>query len=170
MPWAIDSDADWLCSTDAQCEKYLAGHKDAKVFKCGSLKDYKLPISTDSLGSDELIFYNIINFDNYIRAMLSVFVAITLEGWVLMMYNYMDANSSFFSVVFFTLVVFFGAFLALNLVLAQIMTSFGEQRQEQDFIKLVEEREEAKKEDEERALELRQFQEAEDKIKSEPAD
>jgi len=50
--------------------------------------------------------------------MLSIFVAITLEGWVLMMYNYIDSNSGFFSVLFFVLVVFFGAFLALNLVLA----------------------------------------------------
>jgi hypothetical protein len=122
-PWPIDYDADWLCSTDLQCEKYLAG-EDAKVFRCGSLIEYKLPVSTDNLKSDELVFYNIVNFDNYIRAMLSIFVAITLEGWVLMMYNYMDSNSNLFSVVFFTLVVFFGAFLALNLVLAQIISSF----------------------------------------------
>lgn len=103
---------------------YLKGADGAKTYRCGSLLEYKLPVATDKLLSDELAFYNIVNFDNYGRAMLSIFVAITLEGWVLMMYNYMDSNSNMFSVIFFTLVVFFGAFLALNLVLAQIMDSF----------------------------------------------
>ena len=40
------------------------------------------------------------------------------------MYNYMDSNSPFFSALYFILLVFFGAFVAINLVLAQIMESF----------------------------------------------
>lgn len=68
--------------------------------------------------------FNIINFNNYARSMLSIFVAITLEGWVLMMYNYMDCNNVGVSVIFFVLVVIIGNFLLLNLVLAQIMESF----------------------------------------------
>lgn len=56
--------------------------------------------------------------------MLAIFVAITLEGWVLMMYSYMDAFQPVFSVLFFVTLVVFGAFFALNLVLAQIMESF----------------------------------------------
>jgi len=106
------------------CETYLQHSDSPKTYKCGAPKDFNLPVVTDNLKTDELVFYDIINFDNYGRALLSIFVAITLEGWVLMMYNYMDANSNMFSVLFFVLVVFFGAFLALNLVLAQIMESF----------------------------------------------
>ena len=99
-------------------EQYLKNSDVAKTYKCGAPKDYNLPIATDNLSSDGLIMFNFINFDNYFNAMLSIFVAITLEGWVLMMYNYMDASGEMFSVIFFVLVVFFGAFLALNLVLA----------------------------------------------------
>ena len=47
-----------------------------------------------------------------------------------MMYNYMDSSSPIVSVIFFTVLVVFGAFFALNLVLAQIMESFYEQRKE----------------------------------------
>ena len=106
----------------------MKGVDGAKTYKCGSLLEYGLPVTTDKLIDDELAFFNIVNFDNYGRAMLSIFVAITLEGWVLMMYNYMDSNSNIFSVMFFSLVVFLGAFVALNLVLAQIMDSFYTQR------------------------------------------
>lgn len=112
------------------CEKYLEHSDSPKTYKCGAPKDFNLPVATDNLKTDALVFYDIINFDNYGRALLSIFVAITLEGWVLMMYNYMDANSNMFSVAFFVLVVFFGAFLALNLVLAQIMESFYDQERD----------------------------------------
>ena len=108
----------------------MKGSDGPKTYRCGSLLEYGLPVVSDKLKNDDLVFSNIINFDNYGRAMLSIFVAITLEGWVLMMYNYMDSNSNMFSVIFFTLVVFFGAFLALNLVLAQIMESFYAQEKE----------------------------------------
>ena len=50
--------------------------------------------------------------------MLTIFVAVTLENWVFMMYNYYDASSPLISVVFFILLVVGGAFFALNLVLA----------------------------------------------------
>ena len=42
------------------------------------------------------------------------------------MYNYSDAGSTFISVVFFVLVVLLGAFFTMNLVLAIIVDSFGE--------------------------------------------
>jgi len=76
--------------------------------------------------------FNIINFDNYGRAMLAIFVAITLEGWVLMMYSYMDAFQPVFAVLFFVTLVVFGAFFALNLVLAQIMESFYAQQRDDE--------------------------------------
>jgi voltage-dependent calcium channel L type alpha-1F len=79
----------------------------------------------DSAHEDELIFFDIINFNNYFNALLTVFQAITLEGWVLMMYNYMDANSPpWIAVLFFVILTIGGAFFALNLVLAQIMETF----------------------------------------------
>jgi voltage-dependent calcium channel L type alpha-1F len=76
-------------------------------------------IGLDSTSEDELIFYDIINFNSYFPALLAVFQAVTLEGWVLMMYNYMDSNSPpFVAVLFFVILTIGGAFFALNLVLA----------------------------------------------------
>ena len=43
------------------------------------------------------------------------------------MYNYMDATSAAGSAIFFILVVVLGSFIAMNLVLAQIMFSFLEE-------------------------------------------
>lgn len=87
----------------------------------------------DSPKEDGLIFYDIISFNNYGQALLAVFVAITLEGWVLMMYNYGDANSpSFIAVLFFVILVIGGAFFALNLVLAQIMETFYQRKAEEE--------------------------------------
>ena len=43
------------------------------------------------------------------------------------MYNYSDAGSPTISVIFFVLVVLLGAFFTMNLVLAIIVDSFGDQ-------------------------------------------
>lgn len=47
-----------------------------------------------------------------------------------MMYNYMDSNSVGISVFFFCMLVIFGSFFAMQLVLAQIMDSFAAQQEE----------------------------------------
>ena len=57
--------------------------------------------------------------------MLTIFVSITLEGWTKFMYNLTDADSSLFAGLYFTLLVVFGSFFLLNLILAVIMDSFG---------------------------------------------
>jgi len=44
-----------------------------------------------------------------------------------MMYNYMDSNSPAISIFFFCMLVIFGSFFAMQLVLAQIMDSFARQ-------------------------------------------
>jgi hypothetical protein len=36
--------------------------------------------------------FDIINFNNFPASMRSIFVAISLEGWILMLYNYSDSN------------------------------------------------------------------------------
>jgi hypothetical protein len=41
------------------------------------------------------------------------------------MYNYMDSNSPAISILFFCMLVIFGSFFAMQLVLAQIMDSFA---------------------------------------------
>ena len=91
--------------------------------------------------------WNIINFDNFFYSMRSIFVAITLEGWVLMMYNYSDANSPWLSAGFFILLVIFGAFFALNLVLAEVMESFYQSQAEDEKEREKEKQSKEKKEE-----------------------
>lgn len=76
------------------------------------------------LRSSGLIFFDLMGFEDFLKAMLTIFVAITLEGWSLMMLNYMDAGGNWVSPIFFILLVLFGAFFALNLVLAEVINSF----------------------------------------------
>lgn len=102
----------------------LLKNTESKVFKCGTPRDFGLPVESDFVGTSDLIMYDIIGFENFPKAMLTIFVAVTLENWVFMMYNYYDASSPIISVCFFILLVVGGAFFALNLVLAQIMESF----------------------------------------------
>ena len=72
--------------------------------------------------------YGIPGFDNYFQAMYSVFMVCTLESWVYLMYNFSFANQNFaFSYIFFPVLVFFGAFFAMNLILAQVLDAFNHQ-------------------------------------------
>lgn len=71
--------------------------------------------------------FGIPGFDNVGQAFLTVFQILTLESWVLLMYNYQDAGDSAISVIFFVLVVLLGAFFTMNLVLAIIVDSFSSQ-------------------------------------------
>jgi hypothetical protein len=60
----------------------------------------------------------LIGFENYGKAMVTMFQVLTLEGWIDMVYNYSDSDSPTLTLFFFGLVVIFCAFFALNLVLA----------------------------------------------------
>lgn len=74
-----------------------------------------------------MINYGITGFDHLGQALISIFQAITLEGWVLMMYNLMDSNLTLMAVIYFCSLVLIGAFFLLNLILAVIMLEFEKQ-------------------------------------------
>jgi hypothetical protein len=44
----------------------------AIVYKCGAPIDYGLPLKSDNVFDDELISWNIINFDNFINAWVTI--------------------------------------------------------------------------------------------------
>ena len=96
-------------------------------FTCGALTDWGLPLEMDHPGTQELISFDVIGFNHLAQGMVTIFQALTMEGWSGMMYNYMDSNNAVISVVFFFLLIVFGAFFTMNLVLAQIMDSFYQQ-------------------------------------------
>ena len=56
--------------------------------------------------------------------MISIFTTLTLEGWSILMYNFMDSQMEFLVILFFVFLVIFGSFFALNLVLATIIETF----------------------------------------------
>jgi len=56
--------------------------------------------------------------------MISIFTTLTLEGWSILMYNFMDSEMEIIVILFFVFLVIFGSFFALNLVLATIIETF----------------------------------------------
>tara|TARA_B110000285_G_C14965056_1_gene533654 strand:+ start:421 stop:696 length:276 start_codon:yes stop_codon:yes gene_type:complete len=80
----------------------------------------------DNPWSDEIIQYNTVNFNNIINAICAIFEALTLEGWSIQMFMLMDTNStnSSIAIFFYLILVVFGSYFVLNLILAVIMGSF----------------------------------------------
>lgn len=78
----------------------------------------------------------ITGYDNLGQSLLTVFVAVTLEGWVDVMYLYQDTYSWWISTIFHVLMVLLGAFFCLNLALAVIAGTFenqeGDEEEEED--------------------------------------
>ena len=111
------------------CSGYPNNLGDQTVAKCGSwLDDYgEDPRELDEPEQIELILFDAINFNNIGLSMLTIFQTMLLSGWTPHMYNFMDATSAVGSAIFFILVVVLGNFIAMNLVLAQIMFSFVEE-------------------------------------------
>uniref|UniRef100_A0A7S2IRG1 Ion transport domain-containing protein n=1 Tax=Haptolina brevifila TaxID=156173 RepID=A0A7S2IRG1_9EUKA len=71
--------------------------------------------------------YGITSFDSLPWAMVSLFQAISLEGWVDMMYQVIDGGSdpgALFVVFYFILLVLFGAIIVMNLFLAVLCDNF----------------------------------------------
>lgn len=104
------------------------------MIKCGASIEYNITAGgkndIDNVRNNEHILFDLINFNNLGKALLSVFQVITLENWTDgMMYNFMDADNTYISALFFVLLVVFGSFFLMNLVLAQIIESYGEQVQ-----------------------------------------
>eukprot|EP00939_MAST-03C_sp_MAST-3C-sp1_P002275 g2275.t1 len=67
------------------------------------------------------------SFDNIFVAFLTIFQAITLEGWVDIMYWGMDSVSPW-TWIYFILMIMFGAFILINLTLAVILSKYEESK------------------------------------------
>lgn len=111
--WPYDDTIDYLCSPDSQglqqCPEDLF---------CKEPWDAKLPQTIDNPENQELIMYGMFGFDNLAWAMLTIFQMITLEGWTTIMYNLMDSNIWWMSVIFCVFLVIIGSFFLLNVILA----------------------------------------------------
>ena len=70
--------------------------------------------------------YGFTSFDNLLWAMLTTFQLITLDYWE-NVYNMVVATGGPIHVIFFTIVVFFGSFYLINLMLAVVAMSYEEE-------------------------------------------
>jgi len=75
--------------------------------------------------------YGHTHFDNILVGVLSIFVAITLEGWVDVMYLVQDSVNYWLATLFFHSLILFGSLFTLNLALAVISDSYGRMMEEE---------------------------------------
>ena len=114
--WEVDEKQERACGGIYKCN-------DGTY--CGSPYDYGIPVDGEDLVNREMIRYNIINFDNIFKGLLSVFMTIDLAGWTKQMYLYMDC-SGYFAAAFYVFLVVSGAFFSLNMFLAVMLNVFTE--------------------------------------------
>jgi hypothetical protein len=96
----------WTCRPNQQCR---CGESDAVDPHCTMLDN-------PNFGAN--------NFDNVFWAAVTMFQAITLEGWVDAMYTIID-GSGVFAFLYFVTAVLFGACIVLNLFLAVLCDNFA---------------------------------------------
>lgn len=145
--WDKADDVDRLCSLVQDEGNFMCPAE----YTCGSpthsnaMNPMNLPFNytaplmlTEDFENDENIAYNIANFNDIIWAMETIFVMITLEGWSGLMYNLSDASMSWMAIAYCILLVVFGSFFLLNVILAVIMDSFEKENNPQAQ-KLIEE-------------------------------
>jgi len=82
-----------------------------------------------SLLGMELFAYEVksrYNFNNFLEAMLSVFLLLTNEGWNTMAYVYMHGMGTIYPVLYFIVIIIFGNFILLKLFIAILINNFHE--------------------------------------------
>ncbi|VVC43878.1 Voltage gated sodium channel, alpha subunit,Voltage-dependent L-type calcium channel, IQ- [Cinara cedri] len=94
---------------------------------CGNVTGARhCPVGYVCLGVGPNPNHGYTNFDNFLWSMLTTFQLITLDYWE-NVYNIVLATCGPMSVVFFTVVVFFGSFYLINLMLAVVALSYEEE-------------------------------------------
>jgi hypothetical protein len=71
--WPILYDVEVLCIPGENniCSEFTMSNGEPSI--CGHPQDYDLPLSSDKVSEQELIFYNIVNFDNLAVSMMTIF-------------------------------------------------------------------------------------------------
>ena len=111
--WPYDPQIDNLCSKDS-----MGNYQCPEDRFCKTPHDGNLETSIDDIANDQMINYGITVFDNLGISFVTVFQMITLEGWAKIMYNLMDSNISWMAILFSILLIIFGSFFLLNVILA----------------------------------------------------
>ena len=86
--WEIDESIERLCNKQSG----MGGFQCPESRYCGEPIDHDIPLWADNVTQSELIDYGLVNFDNLLTSLLTIFQAITLEGWTKIMYNVSSAR------------------------------------------------------------------------------
>mmetsp|Transcript_23031 Transcript_23031/g.22386 ORF Transcript_23031/g.22386 Transcript_23031/m.22386 type:complete len:286 (-) Transcript_23031:792-1649(-) len=121
--WPIDTSIERLCTYE---DGGTGMFRCPSGTYCGAPLDYGLSLANENVSNDEVTLYGMQTFDNIGVGLITLFQCITLENWVIVMYNMMDANSGWLSSIFFTLFSIIGGIFLLNVILVIIMGSFDE--------------------------------------------
>merc|ERR1719262_669107 len=122
----------------AQCDPMASGTStsaDGKSSKCDTV-----PVQLDhwdrfSTGLFKTLYpefegdlnFGYTNFDNFFSAFVTLFQAVTMEGWTIIMYHMMDAARPALSVFLFVTLFAVGSMLILNLVLGAIVGALDDE-------------------------------------------
>ncbi|XP_061387450.1 sodium channel protein 60E-like, partial [Musca vetustissima] len=124
---------DWVNTTDLEWKLWINDtdnwlYDDEELpLLCGNLTGARhCPEGYTCLCVGENPNHGYTNFDNFMWSMLTTFQLITLDYWE-NVYNMVLATSGPMSVSFFTVVVFFGSFYLINLMLAVVALSYEEE-------------------------------------------
>ncbi|XP_054090096.1 sodium channel protein 60E [Zeugodacus cucurbitae] len=124
---------DWVNTTDLEWRSWINDtdnwlYDDEEMpMLCGNLTGARhCPTDYTCLCVGENPNHGYTNFDNFMWSMLTTFQLITLDYWE-NVYNMVLATSGPMSVSFFTVVVFFGSFYLINLMLAVVALSYEEE-------------------------------------------
>jgi len=113
------SDDPRVCSMDS-----LGVHQCALDQWCGNPLDFGISLKDENVEFNALINYDITTFKNIGQSLLTVFQIITMDGWTSIMYNMMDGSFYGLASFYFCILIVFGSFFLVNLILAVIMESF----------------------------------------------
>ncbi|PSN31689.1 hypothetical protein C0J52_21915, partial [Blattella germanica] len=119
------SDIEWTEWVNDE-ENWLFTEEDEPVI-CGNVTGARhCPFGYFCLQVGENPNHGYTSFDNFLWSMLTTFQLITLDYWE-NVYNMVLSSCGPISVVFFTVVVFFGSFYLINLMLAVVALSYEEE-------------------------------------------
>lgn len=94
---------------------------------CGSTLEYPhlVDAEIDNPWEDDVIDFNTNNFNNLLSTMVLIFESLTLEGWSTHLKYLVDSGQLILASTFFFLIIAFGSYFMINLILAVIMSSFS---------------------------------------------
>ncbi|XP_030387841.1 sodium channel protein 60E [Scaptodrosophila lebanonensis] len=123
--WSNVSHLDWQIWVN-DTDNWLYDEEELPML-CGNLTGARhCPLGYTCICVGDNPNHGYTNFDNFLWSMLTTFQLITLDYWE-NVYNMVLATCGPMSVTFFTVVVFFGSFYLINLMLAVVALSYEEE-------------------------------------------